>query len=91
MNETIMNDDFIDFVTYQMYNMSYILEKFDDYKKYFNNYREITETTNNTLDEKSKLVLKRLVDCFEKMSPYENALAYYLGMRQGFSLVEVQR
>ncbi len=89
MNETIMDDDFINFVTYKMQNMSNVLEKDDTYKKYFNNYREITEKTCNTLDDNSKLVLKRLVNCFEVMSTYENALAYYLGMKQGFSFVRV--
>ena len=90
MEKILLNEDFIDFVSSQIHSNSYILQKIGEYKKYNSEYSEINEIIDKTTDEKSKDFLKRIIDCTEHMSIYENAFAFYLGMKQTLNMLQLE-
>lgn len=87
---TIFNDNFIDFVNFQMEKNLYLFKKVDKYKKYNKEFSKINENIEKITNEEEKKLIEKLIDCYEKMSLYENAFAYYLGMKQGLNMSKLE-
>lgn len=86
MEDILLNDCFIDFVNSQMQKYSYNLEKINEYKNYNKEYSQINEIIEKISDKNAKKFLEKIVNCLENMSSYENAFAFYLGMKQTFNM-----
>lgn len=91
MEDILLNDDFIDFVNSQMEKYSYNLEKIYEYKKYNKEYSQINEIIDKTVDKNLKMFLDKIITCTENMSSYENAFAYYLGMKQSLNMLQLEK
>lgn len=90
MKKLLLNDDFIDFVASQMQKNTYILDKIGEYKEYNSEYSKINEIIDNTTDEKEKTFFIDIINCLERMSIYENAFAFYLGMMQTLNMSQLE-
>lgn len=81
MGDILLNDYFIDYVNYQMQENSSILQKINEYKEWLKKSSKTNEEVEKLKDINVKTYLENIINCYENMSIYENALAYYLGMK----------
>lgn len=89
MDDTIINDDFLDYVEYIMeYNDSH-LKKIGDYNKYRKKYSMLTNELEN--EEKEGSSYNQLLECISNMELYENAFAYYLGMAHTINMYQLKK
>ena len=91
MEKILLNDDFMDFVNSQMSENCYILNKIGEYKKYNSYYSNINDSVQYKMkNKKDKKILEKAINYAENISKYENAFAYYLGMRQALSMLQLE-
>lgn len=91
MEKILLNDDFIDFVSSQMNENYYVLNKIGDYQKYNRYYSNINDTIENKIKSKEdKEFFEKIINCADNISRYENAFAYYLGMRQALTMIQLE-
>jgi len=91
MDNILLNDYFIDYVNYQMQENSSILEKIAEYKKWLKENSKTNEEVEKIKDTNAKMYLEKIINCYENMSIYENALAYYLGMKQSLNIAQLEK
>lgn len=91
MDNILLNDDFLDLVSSQMQKNSNVLDKIGEYKKYNKEYSQINAMVEKMTEKNIKLFFDKIVNCYDFMSIYENAFAYYLGMKQGLGMAELEK
>ena len=90
MDNILLNDNFVEFVNLQMQENLYILNKIEEYKKYNSQYSKINEIIEKQPKTVEKLFLQKMVNCYDIISLYENAFAYYLGMQQTANMKKLE-
>lgn len=91
MEETLLNDDFIDYVILQMSSSTTVLNNIKGFRQFSKKYTAIIEAVENLDDEEIKRFFSIIIDCFENMLTYENAFAYYLGMKHTFNMTQLEQ
>lgn len=91
MDDILLNCDFIDYVSFQMQKKSSILEKLDEYKRWLKKSTKTNEEVEKLKDTNEKIYLQKIIGCYENMSIYENAFAYYLGMKHTINMEQLEK
>ena len=91
MENLLLTDEFIDFVTYQMNNNIAILRNIQEYNKYNNQLSEIDKKIDKIENQKIKSFIDDILECLQNKEIYENSLAYYLGMKQTFNMEKLKK
>lgn len=85
MNETLLNEEFTDYIFNIVEKKREDLRKIKEYDEYRKKYTAIQQRLESEGDEKCK----DIIDCIFGMSLYEEAFAYYLGMLHIINMYEL--